>query len=104
MLLETLMNQRNDTGDSSSTPQLSTATTMLDVNHDLATKEAHTPLVLRSEAEQLVGQQLIKALSNFKHLLVPPLPPRPSPPQQNSPTGKDTIVVHSEGTRRHNWF
>jgi hypothetical protein len=36
-------------------------------------EEIHSPLLLRSEAEQLVGHELIKALSDF---LVAPLSPQ----------------------------
>jgi hypothetical protein len=39
-------------------------------------EEIHSPLLLRSEVEQLVGHELIKALSDFKHLVVAPLSPQ----------------------------
>jgi hypothetical protein len=40
------------------------------------TEEIHSLVFLRSEAEQLVGQELIKALSDFKQLAVAPLSPQ----------------------------
>jgi hypothetical protein len=69
MLLESLlMNQRLDTEGGTSTIQCI-------VSCLPPTKEIHSLVLLRSEAKQLVGQELIKALSDFKHLAVPPLSP-----------------------------
>jgi hypothetical protein len=45
----------------------------------------YSPVVLRSEAEPLVGQELIKVLINFKQLAA-----APSPPKLNNP-------IRSEG-------
>jgi hypothetical protein len=38
------------------------------VNLYLPAEEIQTPMLIRSEAEQLVGHDLIKALSNFKQM------------------------------------
>jgi hypothetical protein len=35
-------------------------------NHHPFTQEIHSPVLVRSEAEKLVGAELIKALSDFK--------------------------------------
>jgi hypothetical protein len=70
MLLEALlMNQRLDTeGDIS--------TTQCIVCHLPPTEEIQSPMLLRSEAEQLVGHELIGALSDFKQLAVTLLSPQ----------------------------
>jgi hypothetical protein len=59
-------------------------------------QEDHTPLMIRSNVEQLVGQQLIKVLSNFKHNVVYPL----SPPfyKIHHPRGKQMLEIK----RTHN--
>jgi hypothetical protein len=59
-------------------------------------EEIHSPLLLKSEAEQLVGQELIKALSDFKHLLVAPLSPQA---HQLSSFEKDSNVEHLVNTQ-----
>jgi hypothetical protein len=64
MLIETLLiDQRPDAEQGISTPSCTAS------RHPSA-KEIHSPVTLRSEAEQLVGQELIKVLSNFKQLAV----------------------------------
>jgi hypothetical protein len=45
-------------------------------NRHPSTKEIHSPLLLRSEAEQLVDEELIKALSDFKQQAVAPSSPQ----------------------------
>jgi hypothetical protein len=57
-------------------------------------EEILLPLMLRSEAEQLVGQELIKALSNLKHLVVAPLSPQA---HQLSSFEKDSNVEYLNG-------
>jgi hypothetical protein len=75
MLLEArLMDQRRDTEGGSSTP-LSTDSIPRVVNHHPSTKDIPTPMLLRSEAEQLIGHELINVLDDFKQLMVAPLPP-----------------------------
>jgi hypothetical protein len=59
-------------------------------------EEIHSPLLLKSEAEQLVGQELIKALSDFKHLVVAPLSPQA---HQLSSFEKDSNVEHLVNTQ-----
>jgi hypothetical protein len=59
MLLEAILNQRIDI-------EGRTSTTQCDVSCLLPTEEIHSPVLLRSETEQLVGQELIKALSDLK--------------------------------------
>jgi hypothetical protein len=49
----------------------------------LLTEEIHSPVMLRSEAEQLVGQELIMALSVFKQLAAAPSSPKTQ--QSNQP-------------------
>jgi hypothetical protein len=66
MLLEShLMAQRHDTEVGSSTPLSSNLNPRL-VNHHPSTEDITTPMLLRSEAQQLVGHELIKALDDFK--------------------------------------
>lgn len=73
MLLEALlMDQRSNIERGYSTPS-SNDTPALIVNHHPSMEEIQTPLLLRNEVEQLVGQKLIKALSDFKQLAVVPL-------------------------------
>jgi hypothetical protein len=48
-------------------------------------------MLLRSEAEQLVGQELIKPLSDFKKLEAAPLTPQT---QQPNPPAKVSDVEH----------
>jgi hypothetical protein len=93
MLLESLlMNQRLDTEGGTSTIQCI-------VSCLPPTKEIHSPVLLRSEAEQLVVQELIKALSDFKQLAVPPLSPQAH--QLYSPV-KEFNVEHPVGTQSFN--
>jgi hypothetical protein len=66
-----LMNQMHDVRGGSTTP-LSSATPSLVVKHLPAEewlRQRHSnefPLIIRSKEEQLIGHELIKALSNFK--------------------------------------
>jgi hypothetical protein len=57
-------------------------------------EDSQIPLMI-SETKQLIGCQLIKALSNFKHDMVGPL----SCSTQHTSPDKDTIVVSTEGTQ-----
>jgi hypothetical protein len=54
-------------------------------------EEIHSPVLFKSEVEQLVGQELIKALSDFKQLVVAPLSPQA---HQLSSSEKDSNVEH----------
>jgi hypothetical protein len=66
MLLEAhLMNQRPDMEGDSSIPPLANLTPHV-INHHHSTEDILTPALSRSEAEQLVGHELIKALRDFK--------------------------------------
>lgn len=87
------MSQRHDTGSGSSIPP-STATPPRVVNNHIPSEELQTPVLLRSETEQLVGQELIKALSNFKQSMVAPLSPHS---RHDTSSEKETVVVHPEG-------
>jgi hypothetical protein len=63
------MKQRSNAGGGGgSSPPSLTATPQCLVIHHLPPEEIQTPELLRSEAEQLVGQELIKALANFKQM------------------------------------
>jgi hypothetical protein len=53
--------------------------------------------MVRNEAEQLVGQQLIKALSNFKHNVVHPL----SPPTLHNTTFERKATIESKKDTQH---
>jgi hypothetical protein len=64
-----LMFQRQDTQGGTSAPSHV-------VNCHLSTEESHSLALLRSEAEQLAGLELIKALNDLKQLAVAPLPPQ----------------------------
>ncbi|TVU09810.1 hypothetical protein EJB05_43306, partial [Eragrostis curvula] len=97
MLLEALMSQRRDTGADLSTPP-ATATPLHVDNQRHLCEEMQTPVLLRSEAEQLVGEELIKALCNFKQVEVAPLSPR-SRSRQNASHEKDPNMVYTEGTK-----
>jgi hypothetical protein len=55
-------------------------------------------VLLRSEAEQLVGQELIKTLSDFKQLEPAPSTPPPPPTQQSNPHVKISNVEHPVDT------
>jgi hypothetical protein len=51
--------------------------------------------MFRSEDEQLIGYELIKALKNFKLSLVSPLSPSIS---HESSSSNEAMVVHPKGT------
>jgi hypothetical protein len=75
MLLDAgLTDLRRDTKGGSSTP-LSSISTLSVVNHHPFIEVITILMLLRSEAEQRVGYELIKALGDFKQLTVPPLSP-----------------------------
>jgi hypothetical protein len=75
MLLDAgLTDLRCDTKGGSSTP-LSSISTLSVVNHHPFIEVITILMLLRSEAEQRVGYELIKALGDFKQLTVPPLSP-----------------------------
>jgi hypothetical protein len=85
MLFEALLiGQRSDTERGTSTPSCTTS-------RDPSTGEIYFPMLLRSEAEQLVGQELIKPLSDFKKLEAAPLTPQT---QQPNPPAKVSDVEH----------
>jgi ureidoglycolate hydrolase len=54
-----------NTGSGSFTP-LSSTRSLCVVDHLPPTEDIQTPITFRSEVEQLIGYELIKALSNFK--------------------------------------
>jgi hypothetical protein len=55
-----------------------------------------SPVMFISEDEQLIGHELIKALSTFKLSLVPPLSPSS---RHESPPNNNAIVVHPRAIR-----
>jgi hypothetical protein len=75
-------------------PPSSTATPQHTVNNHLLTEEIQTLEFLRSEAEQLVGHELIKNLGKFKQMVAAPLSPR-----QNSSFEKKSIVLCPQGSQ-----
>jgi hypothetical protein len=77
MLIEALLiGQRPDAERGNSTPSCAAS------RHPSA-EEIHSPVMVKSEAGQLVAQELMKALSNFKQLAASPS--TPPPPQLNNP-------------------
>lgn len=99
MLLEALLiDQSSDTKRGSSTRR-SADTSRCAINHHPLLQEIQTPQLLRSEEEQLVGQELIKVLKDFKQLAVTPLSPHTH--QLNSFV-KDFIVEGLINTQRSN--
>jgi hypothetical protein len=90
MLLEALLiNQRPDkVGSASTTPCA--------VNLHTSTGIIHCPMLLRSEVEKLVGQELIKALSDFKQLAVVLFSPNN---QHCNSSMKESFVEHPVDTQ-----
>jgi hypothetical protein len=75
MLLEALlMNQRRDMEEDSSILPSADSTPHV-INHHPSPEDISTSALPRSEAEQLVCQELIKALRDFKQLMVAPSTP-----------------------------
>jgi hypothetical protein len=62
----------------------------------LLAEEIHSLVMLRSEAEHLVGQELINALSVFKQLAAAPLSPKT---QQSNQHVKVSDVEHPMDTQ-----
>jgi hypothetical protein len=60
--------------------------------------DIQTPVMFRSEEEQLVGHELTKSLSTFKLSLVPPLSPSSC---HESPPSNNATVVHPKGNQSH---
>jgi hypothetical protein len=60
--------------------------------------DIQTLVMFRSENDQLVGHELIKALSIFKLSLVPPLSPSS---RHESPPNINAIVVHPKSNQSH---
>jgi hypothetical protein len=90
MLLEALLiKQRPDKVVSASSP-------LCVVNLHTPTGVIHSSMLLRSEAEKLIGQELIKALSDFKQLAVAPFSPIN---QQCNSSVKESFVEHPMDTR-----
>jgi hypothetical protein len=56
-------------------------------------------LQIRSEADQLIGHKLVKALSSFKHDVVAPLSPSFL---CNTSSKKEAVVVRKKGNQRCN--
>jgi hypothetical protein len=61
------------------------------LSKSLSPVDIHTPEMFKSEDEQLVGHELIIALSKFKLSNVPPLSPSS---RHESSSSFETIVVH----------
>jgi hypothetical protein len=59
-------------------------------------EDVTTPVIFRSKAEQLLGFELIKAMSNFNHPLVAP---SLLSTQQNNSLEKKSFEVHLEGNQ-----
>jgi hypothetical protein len=90
MLIEALLiSQRPAAERGNSTPSCA-------VSRHLSAEEIHSPVMLRSEAEQLVGQELMKALSNFKQMAASPSPPKT---QQSTPPVKVSDVERPVDTK-----
>jgi hypothetical protein len=66
------------------------------VDHNPSIEVVKTPVLFRSEAEQLLGFELIKVLSNFKHSLVAP---SLLSTQQNTSLEKKAFEGHMEGNQ-----
>jgi hypothetical protein len=62
-------------------------------------EDISTPVLLRSEVEQLVRQKLTKALSDFNQLTIAPLSPHT---QQFTSYVKKSIVEHPVDTQNFN--
>jgi hypothetical protein len=66
------------------------------VDHHTSSEDIRTPLLFRSEVEQLIDYDLIKALSNFKQSLVAPSSPST---QQSTSLEKKAVAVQREGNQ-----
>jgi hypothetical protein len=62
-------------------------------------KDIQTPVMVRSEEEQLVGYEFIKALRNLKLSMVPHLS---LSSRHESPSNNEAIVVHLNGNQSYN--
>jgi hypothetical protein len=69
------------------------------VNLPLPLENIQTPMLFRSEEEQLVGHDLIKALSKLKLSTVPPLSPSG---HHESPSGNEVLVVQPKSNQSSN--
>jgi hypothetical protein len=72
-LLEALLINQKSNARGNSSPPSSTAMSQHAINIYIPAEEIQTPMLIRSEAEQLVGHDLIKALANFKQMGSPSL-------------------------------
>jgi hypothetical protein len=100
MLLKALlMNQRCDI-EGVSTPPTTNSTPQVARNHT-STEDIPTPVLLRSEVEQLVEQELIKSMSDYKQLTVAPISPYTQ--QFTSYVKKSVVVrpVYARSFHRH---
>jgi hypothetical protein len=61
-------------------------------------EDIQTPSMIRSEVEQSIGHQLIKALSNFKQSIVAPL----SSTNLHTSSRKQIVFVSTRSNQRHN--
>jgi hypothetical protein len=61
-------------------------------------KDIQTPVMVRSEEEQLVGYEFIKALRNLKLSMVPHLS---LSSRHESPSNNEAIVVHLNGNQSY---
>lgn len=61
--------------------------------------DIQSPLIIRSEAEQLTGHELIKALSSLKHDEIAPIPPST---MQNKSSNNEAIFASPEDNQCNN--
>jgi hypothetical protein len=73
MLLEALLINQKSNARGNSSPPSSTAMSQHAINIYIPAEEIQTPMLIRSEAEQLVGHDLIKPLANFNQMGSPSL-------------------------------
>jgi hypothetical protein len=64
----------------------------------ISLQDIQSPMLFRSEAEQLCGHELLKALSNFKQSTVASLSPSI---QQNKLLEKEGVGMHPEDNQSH---
>jgi hypothetical protein len=68
-------------------------------NLPLPLENIQSPMLFRSEEEQLIGHDLIKSLSKLKLSTVPPMPPSG---RLESPSDNEALVVHLKGNQSYN--
>jgi hypothetical protein len=65
----------------------------------LLLENIQTPMLFKSEEEQLVGHDLIKALNELKLSSIPPLSPSG---RHESPLDNEAVVVQMKGNQSYN--